>query len=184
MNKKTLYITQAAMIAAIYVVLTCFINAFNLANGNIQVRISESLTVLPAFTPAAIPGLFIGCIISNTITGCHPLDITFGSLATLIGALGTFFVSQGFWTFKTENSAKYNFKKYMAPLFPIISNTIFVPFVLYFVYEIPGSIPFFMLTVGAGEILSCGILGMILCNVLEKYRAVIFEPAFTLKAHR
>lgn len=174
MNKKTLYITQAALIAAIYVVLTVFINAFNLANGNIQIRISEALTILPAFTPAAIPGLFVGCIISNTVTGCHPLDITFGSLATLLGALGTHFISRYYW----KNSSKKLFKKLLAPVPPIIANTIIVPFVLYFVYQIPGSIPFFMLTVGIGEVLSCGIIGFLLMGILEKYRFAIFanEP--------
>lgn len=174
MNKKTLFITQAAMIAAIYVVLTYFINAFNLASGNIQVRISEALTILPAFTPAAVPGLFVGCLISNFVTGCHPLDIIFGSLATLLGALTTYFLSFGFWKFKAENKAKYTTKKFLSPVGPIVANTIIVPFVLYFVYQIPGSIPFFMLTVGIGEILSCGILGLLLFSILEKYRTALF----------
>lgn len=80
-NKKVLLIVQAALIAAIYVVLTYFISAFNLASGAIQVRISEALTILPVFTPAAIPGLFIGCLLSNLLTGCMPLDVVFGSLA-------------------------------------------------------------------------------------------------------
>ena len=88
-NKKVLLIVQAALIAAIYVVLTYFISAFNLASGAIQVRISEALTILPVFTPAAIPGLFIGCLLSNLLTGCMPLDVVFGSLATQIGACGT-----------------------------------------------------------------------------------------------
>lgn len=77
---------QAALIAAMYVVLTWVANLLRLANGVIQVRFSEALTILPFFTPAAIPGLFVGCIISNTITGSAIWDILFGSLATLIGA--------------------------------------------------------------------------------------------------
>ena len=89
-NKKVLFITQAALIAAIYVVLTMFINAFNLASGNIQVRISEALCILPFFTPAAIPGLWIGCLLANLLTGAAIYDIVFGSLATLIGAIGTY----------------------------------------------------------------------------------------------
>lgn len=79
-NKKVLLIVQAALIAAIYVVLTYFISAFNLASGAIQVRISEALTILPVFTPAAIPGLFIGCLLSNLLTGCMPLDVVFAVL--------------------------------------------------------------------------------------------------------
>ena len=89
MNKKVLYLVHGAVIAALYVVLTLLANALGLANYAIQVRFSEALTILPVFTPAAIPGLFLGCIISNTLTGCMLLDIIFGSIATLIGAAGT-----------------------------------------------------------------------------------------------
>ena len=88
--KKINFLTQAAMIAALYVVLTLAINAFGLASGAIQVRVSEALTILPYFTPAAIPGLFIGCLLSNTITGCALFDIIFGSIATLLVAVGTY----------------------------------------------------------------------------------------------
>lgn len=159
-NKNVLFITQAAMIAAIYVVLTLAISAFGLASGAIQVRISEALTILPFFTPAAIPGLFIGCLISNTVTGCALLDIIFGSIATLLGALGTYALRKFKWA---------------APIPPILANTIIVPFVLQYVYELPGGIPFFMLTVGAGEVISCGILGMILLFALNRYRTVLFK---------
>ena len=89
-NKQVLPMVQAALIAAMYVVLTWLANIFGLANGAIQVRFSEALTILPYFTPAAIPGLFVGCIISNTITGAAVWDILFGSLATLIGAFFTY----------------------------------------------------------------------------------------------
>ncbi len=153
-------IAQAAMIAAIYVVLTFLANAFGLANYAIQVRFSEALTILPYFTPAAIPGLFVGCLISNLLTGCMPLDILFGSLATLIGALGTYALR------------KY---KWLAPLPPIIANTVIVPFVLSYVYKFEGSIPYFMVTVGIGEIISCGVLGMLLLFTLQKYAKRLFK---------
>lgn len=159
-QKKAYFITQAAVIAALYVVLTMFINAFNLANGAIQVRISEALTILPYFTPAAIPGLFVGCLLSNFLTGAAIWDIVFGSLATLLGAIGTYLLRK--W-------------KWCAPLPPILANTIIIPFVLTYAYGLPGGIPFFMLTIGAGEVLSCGILGMILLFALQKYRDVIFK---------
>lgn len=155
-----LSIAQAAMIAAIYVVLTFVANAFGLANYAIQVRFSEALTILPFFTPAAIPGLFVGCLISNILTGCMPLDVVFGSLATLIGACGTYVLR------------KY---KWLAPLPPIVANAIIVPFVLAYVYKFEGSIPYFMLTVGIGEVISCGILGMILLFSLKKYANKIFK---------
>ena len=158
-NKNVSIITVGAMTAALYVVLTLVANAFGLANYAIQVRFSEALTILPYFTPAAIPGLFVGCILSNLITGCMPLDVLFGSLATLLGALGTYLLRRCKWA---------------APVPPIIANTIIVPFVLAYVYHFEGSIPYFMVTVGIGEIISCGVLGMILLNVLDRYKDKIF----------
>ena len=151
--KKTRQLTLGAMIAAAYVVLTLLINSFGLANGVIQVRVSEALTILPYFTPAAIPGLFVGCIVANTLTGCALWDIVLGSLATLLGAVGTYLLR------------KY---KWLAPLPPILANTIIVPFVLSYVYNFEGSIWYFMVTVGIGEVISCGIFGMILLLALEK----------------
>lgn len=166
-NKKVLLLVQAAMIAAVYVVLTYFISAFNLASGAVQVRISEALTILPFFTPAAVPGLAIGCLLSNLLTGCAVWDVIFGSLATLLGAIGTRLLTRGI----TDTSDR---RKWLAPLPPIIANTIIVPFVLRYAYGLTGSIPYFMLTVGIGEVLSCGVLGMLLLNVLQKNRAYIF----------
>lgn len=160
MNKKTLYLVHAAVIAALYVVLTFLANALGLSSGVIQVRFSEALTILPFFTPAAIPGLFAGCILANLLTGCMPLDVLFGSLATLLGALGTWFLPKS--------------SKLLAPLPPIIANTLIVPFVLAYVYQFEGSIPYFMLTVGIGEVISCGVLGLILLNVLQRYRKYLF----------
>lgn len=152
-NKKVLYVTQGAMIAALYVVLTLLTNAFGLASGVIQVRISEALCILPYFTPAAIPGLFLGCLFSNILTGCMPWDIIFGSLATLLGALGTYFIR------------KY---KFLTPLPPIIANTLVIPFVLQKVYQVPDALPFLMLTVGIGEFISCGIIGTVLLLSLPR----------------
>ena len=159
-NKKVLFVAQAALIAAIYVVLTYFISAFNLASGAIQVRISEALTILPMFTPAAIPGLTIGCFLSNLMTGCLPMDVLFGSLATLLGAVGSYLLRRYKW---------------LVPLPPVIANTLIVPFVLAYVYGAEGTIPFFMLTVGIGEIISCYVLGSILLNALLPYRNIIFK---------
>lgn len=153
--------TQAAMIAAIYVVLTVVFAPFSF--GEVQVRVAEALTVLPFFTPAAIPGLFIGCLIGNIIGGAILPDIIFGSLATLIGALFTYWL-------KEKN-------KYLAPVPPIVANTVIVPFILRYAYGVPLPIPFMMLTVGIGEVLSCGVLGMIVLAALQKYRHVIFKSA-------
>lgn len=154
------FIVQGAAIAALYVVLTLFSNIFGLASGVVQVRISEALTVLPFFTPAAVPGLFVGCIISNLLAGSAIWDVVFGSIATLIGAVGTYLLRK-----KT---------KWLAPLPPIAANTLIVPFILAFAYGAEESIPFLMLTVGAGEIISCGVLGLILLKALEKHAKDIF----------
>lgn len=158
-NKRVTLITQASMIAAIYVVLTLLISAFHLASGAIQIRISEALTILPAFTPAAIPGLFIGCLISNLLSGSLPMDVIFGSLATLLGACGTYFLRKWKWTL---------------PIPPILANVLIVPWVLAYVYHLPGGVFYFMVTIGIGEVLSCGVLGMVLYRVLSRYRNVIF----------
>lgn len=166
-NKKVLFIVQAALVAAIYVVLTIFINTFNLASGAIQVRVSEALTILPYFTPAAIPGLAIGCLLANLLTGAAIYDVVFGSLATLIGAVGTCLLRK---------------HKFLCTLPPVISNVLIIPWVLRygygFVMEFNGidwSVPFYMLTVGAGEIICCCVLGTILLNALTKVRNVIFS---------
>lgn len=158
-SKKVLLLVQAAMIAAIYVVLTFAANAFGLANYAVQVRFSEALTILPYFTPAAIPGLFIGCLTSNILTGCALPDIIFGSLATLVGAVFTY---------------KLRAHKWLAPVPPIVANMIVVPFVLLYAYGIR-PLWFSFVTVTAGEIISCGVLGMFLLFTLEKYRGQIFK---------
>ena len=167
-NKKVLIITQAAAIAAIYVILTYIASAFGLANYAIQVRFSEALTILPYFTPVAIPGLFVGCLISNILTGCMPLDVIFGSLATLLGAIGTHLL---------RRLSDRVLIKWLTPLPPIIANTLIVPYVLAYVYHFEGSIPYFMLTVGIGEVISCGILGLLLLFSLQKYEATLFPKS-------
>ncbi|MCR5250280.1 MAG: QueT transporter family protein [Lachnospiraceae bacterium] len=170
MNKKIRFLVQGALIAALYVVMTYVANLFGLASGVIQVRISEALTVLPFFTPAAIPGLFVGCLLSNLLTGCAPWDVVFGSLATLLGALGTYAIAH-------SGKGSKLIKKWAAPLPPILANTLIIPWVLRFVYAAPDSIPFLMLTVGAGEVISCGFLGLILLFALEPRAGHIFRNA-------
>ena len=173
MKRNVYYLTQAALIAALYVVLTLFINAFDLANGAIQVRISEALTILPFFTPAAIPGVFLGCLISNIVTGCMPLDVIFGSLATLLGAFGTYYLSKVF--------RGKSFSRFLASIPPIVANTLIIPFILAYVYMFEGGVPFFMLTVCAGEILSCGVLGLILLSALYPFRSQLFGDMLVCK---
>ncbi len=153
-TKRIRFLSHAAIIAALYVALTLLSAACGLASGVIQVRLSEALAVLPAFTPAAIPGVFIGCLLSNLLTGCLPWDVVFGSLATLIGAVGTYLLRRK--------------SKWLAPLPPILANALIVPAVLQRVYGVPDSYPFLMLTVGIGEIAAAGILGMLVYRVVAR----------------
>ncbi len=158
-NKRIQFMTHAAMIAAIYVVLTVLFAPFSF--GEIQVRLAEALTVLPYFTSAAIPGLAIGCLIGNAIGGAILPDIIFGSLATLIGAAITYLLRKR--------------GKYFAPLGPILANTIIVPLVLRYAYGINLPIAIMILSVGIGEIISCGVLGMIVFSSLQKHQHKIFK---------
>ena len=129
-------------------------SVLGLSSNVIQVRFSEALTVLPVLTPAAIPGLAVGCLISNIISGCIPADIVFGTLATLVGAVVTYCLRKK--------------SPYLAPLPPIIANILTVPFVLKYGYGYEGSVFYFMLTVGIGEVISCGVLGLILLFALKR----------------
>ncbi len=156
-NKSTLFLVQAAAIGAVYVVVTLLFAP--LSFGEVQIRFAEALTILPYFTPAAIPGLFVGCIIANFLGGAIPIDILFGSIATLLGAI---------FTYKLRSS------RFLAPVPPIIANTLIVPFVLHYGYGINLPIPFMMLTVGVGEVVSCAVFGMILLTALSKYGTMIF----------
>ncbi|MCR4719992.1 MAG: QueT transporter family protein [Firmicutes bacterium] len=154
MKKSTLNLTQGAVIAALYVVLTWISGLFGLSSGVIQLRISEALYAAAIFTPSAVLGLFIGCLLSNILVGGILIDVIFGSIATLIGA---------FFTYKLRKYPIY------ALIPPILSNAIIIPPILRFAYGIEGSIWYFALTVGIGEFLSCGVLGYLLYLALKKY---------------
>lgn len=147
-------LTQGAMIAALYVVLTFIANLAGLASGVIQVRLSEALTILPVLTAAAVPGLAVGCVLANLLTGCAIWDVVFGSLATLIGAVGTRLLRKK--------------SPVLAVLPPILANVIIVPLVLQRVYGVEDAYWYLAMTVGAGEIISCGILGLLLYSSLKK----------------
>ncbi len=123
---KSKQITAAAAIAALYVILTMLAHAFGLDSGVIQVRISEALCIMPCFTPAAVPGLFIGCILANLFAGAAVWDVIFGSIATLIGA---------FFTYKLRNH------RILAVIPPILSNTVIVPLILSYAVSIHISEP-------------------------------------------
>ena len=159
MQKRTKFLCTAAIVAALYVVLTWIANLLGLASGAIQVRVSEALCILPVFTAAAIPGLSVVCLIANLLTGCAPLDILFGPIATLIGALGAYALRKHPW---------------LVPIPTILSNAVIVPFVLQYAYADASAYWFLFLTVGAGEVISVYVLGMPLYFALRKH-ATLFH---------
>jgi uncharacterized membrane protein len=161
-NKKTLFLTEAAVIAAIYTVLVLAFQPISF--GPIQFRIAEALTILPYFTPAAIPGVTIGCFLSAILTGADILDMVFGSLATLIAAVISYLLRRN---------------KFLVPIPPIVANALIIPWVLRYAYDVPDAIPFMMLTVGAGEVLAVGVLGTMLLLSLEKVKHVIFRNSYS-----
>ncbi len=159
-KKNVRFTCYAAIIAAMYVALTYISAAFGLSSGVIQIRISEMLCALPLLTTAAIPGVSIGCLIANLLTGALWQDIVFGTLATLVGALGTYFLRS---------------RPALALCAPVVSNTLIVPFVLAYAYGFEGGIPLFMATVAAGEIISAYLLGLVLYKALGKRSQHLFK---------
>lgn len=154
----TRFLTEAAMIAALYTVLTLVFAP--ISYGEVQVRISEALTVLPFFTPAAIPGLFAGCIIANILGGGIVWDVIFGSIATLIGAAGGYLLRKNRW---------------LVPIPTILSNTIIVPLVLRYGYGV--NLPLWLTAVAIfiGEAVSAYGLGEVLITVLRPHSRVLFN---------
>ena len=150
---SALRLATAAIIAALYVLLTGVSAAFGLASGVIQIRLSEALTILPFFTPAAVPGVTLGCFLANLLTGAPLPDIIFGTLATFLGVLGAFFLK------------KY---RYLIALPTILSNALIIPLVLQYAYGVPDAFWYLMLTVGAGEVISAGLFGGLLLHILQK----------------
>ena len=147
---------MSGIIAALYVALTAIFAPISF--WAVQFRISEALCVLPYFTPAAIPGVTLGCFLANLILGAPIYDVIFGTLATLIGAVGSYMLRKNKW---------------LVPIPPIISNVLIIPFVLKYAYHAEDAVPFMMLTVGIGEILAIYVLGMILLLALEKTKLFI-----------
>ncbi len=162
MKKSSIrFVSQAGMIGALYVALTMLSALLGLSSGVIQCRFSEALTILPFFTFSAVPGLFLGCLIANIISGGIIIDVIFGSVATLIGAVITYLLR--------------NKSIYLAPVGPIVSNTLIIPFVLKYAYHIPDSIFFLMLTVFLGELISCGIFGLLFYFSAKKRLNTFFK---------
>lgn len=159
-TKSTMFICRSAVIAALYVVLTLLSAALGISSGVIQFRLSEALCVLPAFTSAAVPGLTLGCLIANFVTGAPLWDIVFGSLATLLGALGAYLLRK---------------RRYLVPWTTVVANAAIIPVVLKYAYSVPDAWLFLVATVSLGEIVCCVVLGGVLMTALKKYSHVLFK---------
>lgn len=148
-------IVRGALIGALYVLLTITVQP--ISSGLMQMRVSEALCVLPYFTSAAVPGLFIGCFVANLIMGSALPDVVFGSIATLLSAAATC------------GMRKLGWSKWLAPLPAVLFNAVIVGYLLTYVYNVGVSWEVSALYVGAGQALSCYVLGMPLLFGLEKF---------------
>ena len=158
-HSRVLFLAQGGIIAALYVVLTYVSYTMNLSGQlAVQLRLSEALTILPYFSAAAIPGLAIGCLLANLLTGAVVWDVVFGTLATLIGAIGTYLLRK---------------VRYAASIPPILANTVIIPFVLKYAYDLPDAVWLLALSVFLGELVCCGILGTVLQSVLIRYPMIL-----------
>ena len=158
MKLKSRYLATGGMIAAVYVILTLVCSSIGLASGMIQLRLSEALCVLPFFSSAAVPGLFLGCLLSNLITGCPVWDVVFGSLATLLGAFGTRILKK---------------HRFLGCLPPILANALIIPTILIRAYGVRQAWLFLFMTVAAGECLSVLLAGQLLYSLLREHPALL-----------
>lgn len=166
MKNSTKAVVRGALIAAIYAALTYVAVAVGLAYGPIQFRFSEALTILPVFTPAAIPGLTIGCFLSN-LASPYPLDLLCGTAATLLAAVFT----------RLLRNVKPFGLPILAPLPPVFFNALIVGGEIAFTADAGFSLPAFALAaleVGLGELVVCYILGLTLYLAIEKSGAKRF----------
>lgn len=155
-SRRLQFWVQAAVIAGVYSVLTIVLAPISF--GPMQARVSEALTVLPYFTPAAIPGLFIGCLISNIISPYGMVDMICGSLATLLAAV-----------------ASYKLRKFpiLVPLPPVLTNGIIIGSMLHFAYGLEVNVWICMLWVAVGELLSCYVLGYPILKYFQKRKTIL-----------
>ena len=148
-NTRTL--VRAALIAALYTVLTLLLQP--LSYGEVQIRFSEALTLLPILLPEAVPALAVGCLLANILGGCTIFDIVFGTLATLLAALCTRRLRDRFW---------------LAALMPVLFNGVIVGAVVHYCYAPVFPLPLSMLSVAAGEAVACLVVGPLLIRVMQR----------------
>ncbi len=155
MNKDVKYLVKAGLIAAIYVVLVLVFSFSSF--GPIQFRIAEALTVLPFFTSAAIPGIFVGCLIANLLGGAIIWDVVFGSLASLLAAYISYRLRKNEW---------------LVPIPPIVINSVVIGIMLKYAYGFGDGLLVLMGSVFMGQFVAVYILGMVLLKALKPIRNI------------
>ena len=154
--KDTKTLARGAIIAALYAVLTLLLQP--LSYGEVQIRFSEALTLLPILMPEAVPALAVGCLLANVLGGCMLVDIVFGTLATLLAAICTRRLRERFW---------------LAALMPVLFNGVIVGAVVHYCYAPMIALPLCMLSVAAGEAVACLVVGPVLLRVLRRVPAAL-----------
>ena len=150
-SRSVLRLTRGALIAALYTALTLLLAP--ISYGALQVRVSEAFTLLPLLFPEAVPALAVGCLLSNILGGCMLPDILFGTLATLLGAIGTYCLRKNKW---------------LAALPPVVLNGVIVGAVVHYCYAPIFPLPLSMLSVAAGEAVACLVVGPLLIRVMQR----------------
>ena len=149
--KNTNTLTRGAIIAALYAAVTLLLAP--ISYGEVQIRISESLTLLPVLLPEAVPALAVGCLLANILGGATIFDIIFGTLATLLAAVCT-------------RALRNNLRA--AAAMPVLFNGVIVGAVVHYCYAPVIALPLCMLFVAAGEAVSCMLLGPVVLRAVER----------------
>jgi uncharacterized membrane protein len=161
MNRNLRFWITAAAIGGVYAAVTIALAPISF--GPVQVRIAEALTVLPFFTPAAVPGLFVGCMVSNLVMSPYPVDFIVGSLATLLAASLSYVCRRKLW---------------LVPLPPVIINALVIGTMIWILSgpHTPLVLLAYMGSVGLGEAISCYALGVPLMLYLRRHRGIFDLP--------
>ena len=156
--QATRKLTRGAIIAALYAALTLLLAP--ISYGEMQIRLSEALTLLPVMLPEAVPALAVGCLLANVLGGCTVFDIVFGTLATLLAALCT---------------RALRSRILPASLMPVLFNGMIVGAVVHYCYAPVVALPLCMLFVALGEAVACCLLGPVLLRMLRRLPPELFE---------
>jgi len=147
-------LARGAIIAALYAAMTLLLAP--ISYGEIQIRLSESLTLLPILLPEAVPALTVGCLLANVLGGCTIFDIVFGTLATLLAAICT---------------RRLRNRLHLASAMPVLINGVIVGAVVHYAYAPVMPLPLCMLFVALGEAVSCMLLGPIVLRAVNRIPA-------------